>query len=287
MVKMKRVITGISIIAVLSSILSACLGIFFTNGGTTRIVENIYGQQIELYGDGIYANNSLLKVGATKGTDVAIICIGLMLLVIILAFRNWKAGMLVQTGLLSIILYASACLIMGVSFNRLFLIYVLQFGSSFFAFVLSLQYIIRTETFIQSVYEKHFTGTGIFLIISGCSVLVWLTSILPAVITGQPMDLIEIYTTEPTFAIDLAIILPSTIFCGIMLLKRKRIGYKLAPVLLVLLAGVGICVIFQTIFQISLGIILPIGQLSGLVGTFIILGIFAVVLNIRLIKYVK
>lgn len=35
-----------------------------------RTVANIYGQEITLYGDGIYANDSLLTVGATKGTDV-------------------------------------------------------------------------------------------------------------------------------------------------------------------------------------------------------------------------
>lgn len=284
---MKKTITGLSLIAGVSSILSACIGIFFTNGGTTRIVENIYGQQVELYGDGIYANNSLMKVGATKGTDAAILLIAIILLVTMLAFRNRKASILLQTGLLSIILYASTCLIMGVSFNRLFLLYVLQFGSSLFAFFLSLQHIISNETYIEDIYEKHFKGTGIFLIISSCSVLIWLMFILPTVITGQPMDSLEIYTTEPTFAIDLAIILPSTLFCGIMLYKRKTIGYKVAPVLLTLLAGVGICVIFQTIFQTSLGIELNAGQLFGLVGTFIILGMFAVVLNIRLLKYAK
>ncbi len=284
---MKKITRGLAIIAALSSMLSACLGIFYTSGGTARTVHNIYGQQVTLYGDGIYANNSLLKVGATKGTDIVIIITGVILLALLLAFRNKKAGIFLQAGLLSIILYASTCLIMGVSFNQLFLLYTVQFGSSLFGFILSLQQILSTETYGEHVYDRHFRGTGIFLIISACSVLVWLMFILPAVITGQPMETIEIYTTEPTFAIDLAIILPSAIFCGIALLKRKRIGYKVAPILLTLLAGVGICVIFQTVYQISLGIILPLGQLFGLVGSFIILGVFAVVLNIRLLRYAK
>lgn len=277
----------LSVLAALSAIISASTGVFFTSGGTKRTVENIYGQQVTLYGDGIYASNSLLKVGATKGTDVVIIGIGIILLILILAYRKRKAGMFLQTGLLSIILYASACLIMGVSFNQLFPLYVLQFSSSLFAFVLSLQNIVGTETYDEKVYERRLTGTGIFLIISGCSVLVWLMFILPAVITGQPMATIEIYTTEPTFAIDLAIIFPSALFCGIMLLRKQKIGYKLAPVLLTLLTGVGICVIFQTLFQKSLGITLPVGQIFGLVGSFVILGTLALVLNIRLLKYAK
>jgi hypothetical protein len=70
---MKKALTALSVIAALSSVISACVGVFYTNGGAMRIVENIYGQQITLYGDGIYANNSLLKVGATKGTDIVML----------------------------------------------------------------------------------------------------------------------------------------------------------------------------------------------------------------------
>lgn len=282
---MKKALIGLSIIAVLSSIISACIGVFYTNGGTMRVVDNIYGQQVTLYGDGIYANNSLLKVGATKGTDIVMIAAGLILLAILTIYRNRKAHMFLQSGLLLIILYATTCLIMGVGFNQLFLLYVLQFGSSLFAFVLSLYHILSTETYIEQVYKRHLKGTGIFMLISGCSVLIWLTFILPAVITGQPMENIEIYTTEPTFVIDLAIVLPSAVFSGIMLLKKKKIGYKITPVLLTFLTGVGFCVIFQTIYQMSLGINLSIGQIFGLVGAFVILGIFAIVLNIRLMKY--
>jgi hypothetical protein len=36
---------------------SAWSGIF-TDAGTERTVENIYGQQVVLYGNGIYADNS-------------------------------------------------------------------------------------------------------------------------------------------------------------------------------------------------------------------------------------
>jgi len=284
---MKRTLTVLSVIAAISSILSACVGVFYTYGGAMRIVENIYGQQITLYGDGIYANDSLLKVGATKGSDIVMIATGLALIAVVLICRNRRARILFQSGLLLIILYDTTCLIMGVNFNRLFLLYLLQFGSSLFAFVLSLYHVLNREIYKEQIYERHFKGTGIFMLISGCSVLIWLTFILPAVISGQPLETIEVYTTEPTFAIDLAIVLPSQMFCGIALLRKKKIGYKTAPIMLTFLAGVGVCVIFQTIFQTSLGIILSSSQLFGLVGSFIMLGIFAAVLNIRFFKFVK
>ena len=115
----------------------------------------------------------------------------------------------------------------------------------------------------------------------------WLTFIIPAIVSGTPKEFIEIYTTEPTFVIDLAVILPSALFCAVMLLRRKAIAYQIAPVYLILLTGVGLCVIMQTIVQTSLGIVLEAGQMFGLVISFVVLGIVAVLLNIKLLKRIK
>lgn len=274
----------LSIVSPISAIISACFGVFYSFGGTQRTVENIYGQDVTLFGDGIYANDSIMKVGATKGTDLAIIFVSILLLCVVLFLRRRKYALFLQCGLLSIILYSSTCLIMGVSFNRLFLLYLIQFGSTLFAFILSISQLLKEELFDTDLYNKRLTATAAFMIIGGCSVFVWMTYIIPSIVTGEPMGIIDIYTTEPTFAIDLAIILPSTLFCGIMLLRKKSIAYQLAPVLLTLITGVGICVILQTVVQTSLGIVLNIGQLFGLVITFVILGTTALILNIKLLR---
>lgn len=284
---MKKAGVALSVIAALSAIISSCIGVFFTNGGVHRVVENIYGQQIALYGDGIYANDSVLKAVTTKGTDITVIIVGLLLLSVIVFYRSRKAGALVQAGLLSILLYSSAYVAMGISFNRLFLLYILQFGSSLFAFAASMNYVISIEPYNPRIYEKRLTGTGIFLIIGSCSIFIWLTYILPAVITGTPLKTIEIYTTEPTFVFDLAVILPSALVCGIALIRKNKLSYKAAPILLALFTGIGACVISQTMMQITAGIHLPTGQVFGLVASFVVLGSFATALNGRLLKYAK
>ncbi len=284
---MKKLTNTLLIIAVFTTMISACIGVFYSNGGTQRMVQNIYGHKVVLFGNGIYANDSLMKAGATKGTDIAIIMISVGLLLTASVLRSKKISPFLRCGFLSIILYSSTCLIMGVSFNRLFLLYVIQFGSALFSFILSLNNIIRSDNFNHALYQKRLKGTGVFMMIGGCSVLIWLMFIIPSIMTGQPMETIEVYTTEPTFAIDLAIILPSAVFCGIALLRKQIIGYKIAPVFLTLISGVGICVIFQTIVQTSLGIVLPTGQFLGLVISFVVLGTIAAVLNVRLLKYAK
>lgn len=284
---MKPSVKLLVIVSSLCAIISACLGVFYSFDGTAKTVKNIYGQEITLFGDGIYANNSILKTGATKGTDVVIIITALLLLCVALFFNQKKYAPFLQSGLLSLILYASTCLIMGVTFNRLFLLYTLQFGSTLFAFILSMAELLKNKSFDVMLYAKRLTGTAIFMIICGCSVLVWMMFIIPSIVSGKPMEIIDIYTTEPTFAIDLAIILPSAMFCGIGLLKKKTVAYQLAPVLLTLLTGVGICVILQTIVQSALGIVLDKGQLFGLVISFVILGIIAFLLNIKLLVQVS
>jgi len=271
----------------ISTIASTCMGIFYSSGGMARTVQNIYGQAVTLFGEGVYANDSIMKAGATKGTDIAVLFAAFMLICTITFLRNKPFVSFLQCGLLSIMLYASTSVIMGITFNRLFLLYLVQFGCTFFAFVISMTDLLRKKSFEQKVYDKRWTGTAIFLIFGGCSVLQWLSYILPVVISGRPMEIIDIYTTEPTFTIDLAIILPTTIYCGVMLLKKKRIAYQLAPVLLILLTGVAVCVIAQTIMQSYLGLVLNISQLLGLVVLFVILGIIALFSNIKLLRHTK
>jgi hypothetical protein len=284
---MKKSALSLSCVAAISTIVSACFGLFYSFGGLQKTVLNIYGSSVVLFGDGIYANDSLLKAGATKGTDIVMIAVSLLLLALIFPLRNKKSSAFLQCGCLSLILYATTCLIMGNSFNRLFPLYLLQFGSVLFAFVLSLSALLKAKHFTSVTYQKKLIGTAVFLAIGGSSVLVWLTFIIPAVLTGVPFETIDVYTTEPIFALDLAILMPIFWFCAVMLWSKKEIGYHLAPVLLTLLTGVGACVIVQSVFQTQMGIEIEIRQILGLVVSFAVLGSVALVLNIRLLKCVN
>lgn len=281
---MQKKIKWLSIIAAISTLISALIGLFYTNEGSGFTVKSIYGESVELFGDGIYAYNSVLKAGTTKGTDLVTIGVSLLLLFTILLLSKKAYAKLLVTGLQCGILYESVCLIMGISFNRLYPLYLIQFSSILFAFLLSLSQLKEDLCFNETLYNKRLTGTAIFMMIGGCSVLVWLTFIIPAVITGSPSEFIEIYTTEPTFALDLGIIFPSCIATGIGLLKKNKFAYAIASVLLTLITCVGACVIAQTIVQMQFGIVLSIGQMVGLVVSFVILGCIATVLNYRLYK---
>ena len=64
-----KIINYLCFFIVILVFISAGVGIFYSTGTDRFSVENIYGESIELYGDGIYKYNSVLNAGANKGTD--------------------------------------------------------------------------------------------------------------------------------------------------------------------------------------------------------------------------
>lgn len=269
------------------SFITAAIGLFYITGSDKSAVQNIYGQHVELFGDGIYAYNSIMKAATFKGTDMAILfIIPLLLITTALKEKSVKAEFF-HSGLLSCFLYYAASLAFGVSYNRLFPVYLLLFSASLFAFIFSLSNLIESDNVPAILLKRTLSGTAVYMIVSGCSVLVWLIFIIPSIMTGKPISSIEIYTTEPTFIFDLGIILPIAVSCGFMLLKRKVLGYKLAPVLLTLITMVGFCVICQTIVQLKLGIMIPIKQIIGMAATFVVLGAISIILNLKILRYLN
>lgn len=272
---------------VVLTLIATLVGVFYSTGSDRFIVDNIYGESIELYGDGIYRYNSVLRAGVNKGTDLVMLIVAIIFAFFTALSKRAAKYKFWQVGTLSGLLYYSSCLAFGVTFNRLFPVYVLLFSSCLFTMIFLLSELIKEDNLPESLKGRSLKGTAIFLLISGSSVLVWLEFIVPAIIAGQPLSTIEIYTTEPTFVLDLGIVLPTYIGCGIALLKKKTIGYKLTPVLLTFIVIVGLTVIGQNIFQLSMGITIPVRQLIGLVISFVVLGIIATVLNIRFIKRIN
>lgn len=263
-------------------VVSSMVGLFYSSGEKRFSVENIYGETIELYGDGVYRYNSVLKATGNKGTDLVMLLVALLFAFFTARWQKGKRSRYIHLGLLAGLLYYSACLVFGVTFNRLFLVYVLQFSVSLFAMIFLLTDLLREGHLSRSLIGRSLKGTAVFLLICGSSVLIWLEFILPALLTGQPPSTIEVYTTETTFVLDLAIVLPVYVGCGIALLRRKALGYELAPILLTFITIIGVTVIGQNVFQVSAGVDIPLRQLFGLVVSFVVLGAIASILNVRL-----
>jgi hypothetical protein len=181
------------------------------------------------------------------------------------------------------ILYYSISLSFGSPLYHFFLIYIALFFVSSITFYQHITKIIQ-EDIHPYIQNKTFKKTSIFLLIAACSSLIWFSMLIPAMIQNDYSLVVDINTTEPTFVLDIGYIFPLFLFTGLALLKGKKIGYQLTPVLLIFYMLVGFLVISQTIVQKQLGVEITTQELIVLVISFATLGFISGIVNYRFLK---
>lgn len=266
-------------------IISALIGILYSNGGAGFEVKNMYGDTVEIYGHGIYAYNSILNVSGRLGADITGI-IGAIVL-ISLSIRRSKPlwAEILKTSTIVYLTYYSALLVFGLSMNQLYFLYSVCFGIGIFSSFVSVKDLFNMIEIPTSLREKTYKGTAVFLIITGIVVaLIWVSCILPVTINGKFGSLLGIQTNEVTYGIDFGITCPLLIMCGRWILQKKDIGYKAAPLLLNMLVFIALLVIIQRAYCIKLGVEIPIQALISLIISFVILGVIALFLSVKLVR---
>jgi hypothetical protein len=213
--------------------------------------------------------------------------VGIPLLVIgfTLYRRSPLRGGLLLTGVLSFFLYYGMSMALSVAFNSLFLVYTLLFSASFFAFLYAITAVNLQELPTHLSPRLPRRGIAVFMFVAGLAPLfIWLSEIIGPLVQGQAPETLETYTTMFTHALDIAIITPAAILTGVYLLKRHPVGYLLAVPLLILCTLIGVVVIAQTVMQTLAGITFPVGVYIGMIGSWVILGGFAVGLTLAFFR---
>jgi len=279
----------IPLIAVLG-LITAGVGFFSQGGNGPFTFTTVYGSTVEIYGRGIYQHDSSFVATLSKGTDLISLFVSLPMLLIgyWLYRRGSMRGCIFLIGMLLYFLYIGVTYTFSVVFNSLFLIYVMLFSTSLFAVLIAF-----TAFDIQSLASKVTLnmprrGIAIFMFVAGLGTLMlWLSELVGPIMTGQAPANLGPYTTMFTHGFDSAVITPATVITGVYLLKRKPLGYLLAAPLLILCAVVGLTVISQTIYQATKGITFPIGVYIGMIGSWIVMGGFAIGLVISYFRNIS
>jgi hypothetical protein len=102
--------------------------------------------------------------------------------------------------------------------------------------------------------------------------LLWLGPLVVAALERRPPDLLDGYTTMVTYALDLAFVAPATWVSGVLILRRRSLGYELAFALTTLLVLLGPVIAVSTYNQVSAGIEFSPGEIAGPVVGFLVLG---------------
>jgi hypothetical protein len=286
----RKAISGLAGLVALLALVSTLVGLFWQGGSGQFSFRTVHGETVRMFGHGIYQNDTVLQAAINRGTDAVTLILGIPLLVyaLILYRRGSYRGRLLLTAVFTFFLYVYANLAFSVAFNSLYLVYVALFSACLFAFVLSFTAIDRAPLVARVQPGMPYRELANFMFVAGgTTMVVWLSDVLSALVTGQPAKHLDSYTTLVTYVLDLGIITPACIMAGALLLRRAPLGIVLAFPLLGLLVLLAPCIIAATISQAGAGVSLTPGEIIGPVAGFTLLGAVAIWLLIAVLRNIS
>ncbi|WKZ40380.1 MAG: hypothetical protein QY328_19145 [Anaerolineales bacterium] len=279
----------VPLIAVLAIIIAG-VGLFSQGGDGAFQFRTVYGDMVEVYGQGVYRHDSSFVAALFKGTDAVTLFAGIPLLLTgyWLYRRDSLRGGIFLIGMLLYFLYLGVTYTFSAIFNSLFLVYTALFSASLFAVILALTSFDTQNLASKVTSGMPRRGIAIFMFVAGLGTLMlWISELIGPLMTGQAPANLGPYTTMFTHGFDSAVITPACVITGVYLLKRKPFGYLLAAPLLILCTLIGVVVIGQTISQTLAGFVFPIGVYIGMIGSWVVMGAFSVGLAIRFFRNIS
>ncbi len=290
----------VPLVAVLALAASGA-GLFLQGGPGAHDFTTLRGQVVEIYGRGMYLNDTTLIGSGLRGADAVAVFIGVPLLLI--SFAAYRRGTLrgpadsrgmrsaswdayPYTGCVELyFLYMGMSLTFSAAFNRLFLVYVALFSASLFALFTAAAAIDQQALAERVSSRLPRRGVAAFLFVAGLGTfMLWLSELIGPILTGSAPANLGPYTTMFTHGFDSGTITPIAVLAGICLLRRKPLGYLLAPVILILCVLNGLNVLGATAAQTLAGLVFSPGVYIGLIGSWVVMGAFAVGLTIAFFR---
>ncbi len=255
--KNKKSITILVLLITVASIVAASSGILSNEGPGNYVYKSIRGEDIIIYGKGLYRHMSADVAIQGIAQDYITLFIGVPLLLISLFFTRKKSlrGMFVLAGTLGYFLVTYLFYLTMGMYNKMFLVYAFLLGSTFFAFILTVLEFNPEEIKTKFKSEKLVRNAGIFLIINASLVgLLWLGVVLPPIFDGTiyPKELYH-FTTLIVQGFDLGLLLPMAFVVGILAIKKNRFGFLFAPIYMIFLSLLMIALVSKILFMAGAG----------------------------------
>jgi hypothetical protein len=209
-----------------------------------------------------YANEtaSWAAEGIAQDWVDLVLVVPLLLIGSVLALRGRRIGETLLAGATLFAAYSFLIYGFAVHFNGLFLVYSAALGLSVFAFVGLTAKMLGEGTTPVGANPFAITVAAWFLVVVAVLfAALWLSAIVPANVAGAvpPVIVTAGLPTNPVYVIDLSLFLPGQLLVGISLLRRRPLGYALAPVLLA----------FGTIMAATLATIMIMSSVKELGGS--------------------
>lgn len=204
----------------------------------------------------LYSKESTNWLSQCVGQDFSnLFCVVPVLLIsTFFVLKGSRIAKIVWIGTMLANIYSYMIYCFSVHFNCLFHFYCMILGLSIYAVII---FAIENCSddfkgwFSESAQTKPL---GIFLlIIAAIFYFLWLSQSLPAAWTNSvPANIVsDALLTNPVHVLDYSFYLPLIVISAIMLLKRRNIGYILAPMMLIFAIITNINIISLTLVTIS------------------------------------
>lgn len=283
---MKREIDYLAMTTIFLLCITSIAGVLAMDFSKSYEVINQYGDTVRMFGNGLYAHDSYFKAPIQIGADwcVLLVLVPLFLYTMLKYIKEDSDSTRLQMmSVYSVAFYFSASSALGLTYNRLHLVYIAAFTCSLFG-----TFQMARKVQMDTLHFEATRGIKIFLTLSGIALIAaWLPDIIPSLITGQSLAKIEVYTTEITYVLDMGLVGPLCIICLYLLRKKDNLGVLLLAGLLKNCIVIGIMIIPQTICQVLSGYNLTVPEVIFKGGSFVLLGSFAFYFNQKLYKKIK
>jgi len=208
---------------------------------------------------GAYARETASWAAQGLGQDwVDLLLVGPVLAIAAaLAHRGSRRAGLVLGGAVAYTAYSLVLYAFAVHFNPLFLVYSVALGLSFYTLVGIIVACSREDPRSWLSPRASTRAAGIFSIALGLVFYgLWLSEVIPALASGTtPASLAEVgLITNPVQVLDIGIVLPAFVAGGLALLRRRRLGYWLVPVMLTFAVAMDVALIAMDVSMAGRGV---------------------------------
>ena len=255
--KPSNTLTVLACLIAVLALVAAGAGAFYQGEGASYHFTSLRGETVAIQGHGLYRVDSVSAASQAIAQDVVTLVVGLPLLLIALWLyrRGSLRGQLLLAGTLAYFLYTYTSMAFGASFNPFFLVYVALFSLSLFAVISAL-----VSVDLRSL-PAHFTARlprraiAVFMFGSAALLLLmWLGRLGPALLSGAAPYGLDANTTLFIQVLDLGLIVPLMVLTGVLLLRRRPLGYLLASVALIKLVTLGTALIAMIVGELLAGV---------------------------------
>lgn len=257
---------------------AATVGLLSGGGPGQYAVTSIRGDDVTLYGTGLYRYDTFLIGAGNRGQDAATLFVEVPLLLgaLVLSRRGGLRARILLAGVVGYFLYYYASMVSVTAYNRLFTVYVALFSLSLFAFLLAFGAIDAHRVAAEFPTRPSPRVIGGYLwTVAALLTLVWLPLMLPSLFTGEAPEVVATYTTMPTWALDLGVVVPAAVLAAVLLRRGQPLGHLLSVLMLVLNVTIGLMLMSQGVAQLIAGVPLTTGEIVGMVLSFAALTVVA------------